>query len=286
MTNGGISLLPEDMKKLEQEELGEKPSKEPEKAPSFHIPGTEPQMSQSEDLGPLPAPRPPVSQFTSEAKREAPVAPYKQRLSRPGEPSKPPPPPIPQRRSLQVSLIPEEVKEKKQNIKFRKIALGAVLGIEVACLIVFMLVADGFVEAKRQQIEKIDADIANTKAQIGTMRDENAEIFMAEKKLNAVNYLLGRHAVPSKIFEFLEKNTLSAVWYESYISTGKGELSLSAAADNLETAAKQIAHLEAMPEVKEIRVNNFENRTDLLGRETGVSFEMQIVFVDGFLNAN
>ena len=60
-------------------------------------------------------------------------------------------------------------------------------------------------------------------------------------------------------------------------------VNLRAKTSELKTAAKQIAHIDAQEEVMEVNVNNFQTNINELGQIIDASFEIQIIFQEGFL---
>ena len=291
MPNGGISLLPEEMREAEEEELKSKTEEKGGKPHELYVPERTPGAPTPEEMKPaggpagLPKPQPPKPPPPPpKPKPPEEVVPYKKKPT----PGAPPPQqfvkPAPSaKRSLQVSLIPEEVKEKKINVKARQIALGiiaAAVVLVIAGAYFYMMTAissrEGEMAETEEQIEKVKSDIA-------ALRQANPDIFMTEQKLKAAPQLLGSHIYTTKIFEFLEKNTLPRVWYPSYISTDDGQVTLETVAEDMTMAGKQIAQFESSEDVTTLNVNNFQTDTDDLGQVIGTAFDLQLNFVEGFL---
>ena len=290
MPNGGISLLPEEMRKKEEEEL-EKREQAAEKRPELYVPGKQegPKEPKSFGVGQPPkqvpkAPTPPIQK--PQAKPEA-IAPFKQRpkQARPTPPPRKQAPPAP-KRSLRVSLIPEETEEKTINIKGRKIGLTITVVIEIIILGAGMFFLQSAIASKNDQINKIGSDIDAVKTQLNDLRTQEQDLYVFEEKLNVMGDLLDSHIYSSKIFSFLEAHTLPDVWYPAYISTDEGVVTLRASTSNLKTAAKQIAHIKAQEEVFQINVNNFQTNIDDLGQIIDSTFEIQIIFNEDFLITN
>lgn len=288
MPNGGISLLPEEMRKKEEEEL-ERKEKAPEKRPELYVPGKQegPKEPESVGIGAPPAAPPKVEEPTpppvAPKKEPEEVAPFKKRPQK----DRPEPPkrkgPTPPKRALRVSLIPEEVPEEKINIKGRKIALVVIVFVELIILGGGAMFLSTAIESKNAQINQFDSDIQATKQQLTSLRNEQKDLYLFEEKLNVMGELLDGHIYTSRVFSFLEAHTLPDVWYESYISTSDGVVNLRAKTSELKTAAKQIAHIDAQEEVMEVNVNNFQTNINELGQIIDASFEIQIIFQEGFL---
>jgi hypothetical protein len=287
MPNGGISLLPEEMRKKEEEEFARKETT-PKKRPELYVPGKQEGPKEPESIGgPTagpPKPKPPTPPPPEPRKEPEEIVPFKQRpkQARPEPPKRKVPPPP--KRSLRVSLIPEEIPEKKAiNIKGRKIALAVIVVIEIIILGGGAMFLSTAIESKNTQINQIDQDIQAVQQQLAGLREEQKDLYIFEEKLNVIDDLLAGHIYTSKVFNFLEAHTLPDVWYESYISTSDGVVNLRAKTSDLKIAAKQIAHIEAQEEVGEVNVNNFQTNVNELGQIIDASFEMQIIFQDGFL---
>lgn len=283
MPDGGISLLPEEMREKEGEELKEK-KPEPKDRPELYVPGRQegPTEPESVPTPPPPPAKPDSPKPESPAEKEEPIIPYKQRPKKPG--AKPPkrktPPP---KRSLRVSLIPEEEPEKKMNIRGRKIFLAVLVGIEIIALAGIAFFLQAGINSKNNQINEIDADIAAVKEQLDSLRDQEQDLFLFEDKMAVMDELLSGHVYNSKIFTFLEEHTLPDVWYTSFISSSEGSVNLKASTKDLKTAAKQVAHLQSQEEIISINVNNFITNINDLGEVVDATFEMQINFNENFL---
>jgi cell division protein FtsL len=286
MPNGGISLLPEEMRRKEEEELEkkEKPGKEKHK---LFVPGRErgQQGAEDFDLDELPKPRPSEDDSAErppvKPKKPEKIIPYKPRPA--GAPPAPKPAKQEPKRSLRVSLIPEEKKERKLNVSRRKIFLGAIVAVEIILVAASAFFVWNMTRAKQAEIEKIEQDISRVQNQLQELKKEEAELYIFEKKIESVEGLLAGHIHQNKVFGFLEKNTLKDVWYESYIASSDGKVNLSVNAKDMMRAARQIAQFHLQDELTNVDVNNFQASTDDLGRVTGAGFDLQLIFTEGYL---
>lgn len=304
MPNGGISLLPEEMRKKEEEEL-RKREQAGQNRPELYVPGKQlgsqeprsigidqpdlpaerpPKPTPAEDMSSHQAPKPPSPPSSKPTENQEEIVPFKQRSSQ----ARPTPPhkkqsPVAPKRSLRVSLIPEEKEEKTINVKRRKIGLMVLVVFEIIIMSVGMVFLQSAIASKNDQIKKIDSDIVAVKAQLNDLQNQEKDLYAFEEKLNVMGELLENHVYTSRIFTFLEAHTLPKVWYSSFISTDKGIVTLRASADNLKSAAKQISHIETQPEVFQINVNNFQTNINDLGQIVNATFEMQIIFNEDFL---
>jgi len=285
MPNGGISLLPEEMRKKEQEEL-EREALEENKKPEFYIP----------EKGGKPAKEPEIKATPSRsgesrsvpAKKFTPVKEEKREVRIPYKPGPrtsdaPPKPPIPPRKKLRVSLIPQEKAEKGPNTKLRKIVLAVLILLEIVLIVVLVFFVRTQIDLKTQEEQALSQSVESLKSEIESMRLEQQDLWIFEKKLAAMSTLLDGHVYTSKILKFLEKNTLPNVWYSSYISSEGGKVVLEVNAKDMETAAKQIAHFQTFEEIEEANVNSFHTRSAEDGGGGEVGFEMQIIFKQGYL---
>ncbi|MBU0648503.1 hypothetical protein KJ969_00080 [Patescibacteria group bacterium] len=286
MPNGGISLLPEEMRKKEQEEL-EREALENKEKPEFYIPEKGGKPAKEPEIKPTP----PLSGELepAPAKGFAPVREEKTEVRIPYKPgprradAPPAKPPIPLRKKLQVSLIPPERTERGPSTKLRKIAFVVLLLLEIILIGALFLFIRAQVDSSTREKLALDQSIESLKSEIDSVRLEQQDLWIFEKKLAAMSTLLPGHVHASKILKFLEKSTLPDVWYSSYISSEGGKVVLEVMAKDMETAAEQIAHLQTFEEIAEINVNSFQARPLEDGGAGEVSFDMQIIFRPEFL---
>ena len=125
------------------------------------------------------------------------------------------------------------------------------------------------INSREGEMVSTEAQIDKVKGDIAALRNENPDLYLYEQKLDAAPELLDGHIYTSKIFEFLEKNTLPDVWYTSYISTDDGQVTLEAVSKDLKVAGKQVAQLRDLEDLNIINVNNFQTDVDDLGQIVG-----------------
>ncbi len=75
---------------------------------------------------------------------------------------------------------------------------------------------------------------------LGMARVQNDQILVSEKKFPAVKYLIENHIYWTKLFKFLEDNTLAKVYYNGFSGDTSGSYTLVARAENIKAAAEQI----------------------------------------------
>lgn len=278
MPNGGISLLPEEMREKEKQEL-EKKVPEKKGRPELYVPEAVAPAAEPEAIKPEAAE--PVKE--EEIEKEE-VIPYKPKpRPKEEEPLPAAKPPIPPRRGLRVSLIPEERIEKRINVTMRKIIVVVIVVVEVLAIAAAWFIISSQTDSKNQKLAQLEQSISQLNADISAVRDQQQELLLFEKKLASISDLLDQHVYTSKIFEFLEKNTLPNVWYSSYISTSDGQVALNANARDLETAARQIAHFETLDQIQKLSANSFQAKISDAGYTEGVTFDLQIIFALDFL---
>ena len=95
--------------------------------------------------------------------------------------------------------------------------------------------------------------------------DENS-IIDYKKKIDDFSLIIKNHKVSSNVFNFIEENTMSNVWFSNFdMSQSTYEIKLSGEAENIETLSDQIQTFENNKDnVKNINVLN--SRADANGR--------------------
>ena len=95
--------------------------------------------------------------------------------------------------------------------------------------------------------------------------DENS-IIDYKKKIDDFSLIIKNHKVSSNVFNFIEENTMSNVWFSNFdMSQSTYEIKLSGEAENIETLSDQIQTFENNKDnVKNINVLN--SRVDANGK--------------------
>ncbi|EKD78774.1 MAG: hypothetical protein ACD_41C00270G0004, partial [uncultured bacterium] len=73
--------------------------------------------------------------------------------------------------------------------------------------------------------------------------------------LAAIQSLMDQHVYWTQWFAFLERHTLSTVYYSNFSGSSAGVMNLDATAPNFGTIAQQLAVFQALPEVQAVEVS-------------------------------
>lgn len=126
--------------------------------------------------------------------------------------------------------------------------------IFLAVLLVYFGLVFGYEPFLRSQIEKKDAEIAELGKAVRKEDQENFSKFYS-KLLNLQN-LLSSHAIPSKLFPFLERATHPRVYYAgANLKVPERELQLDGIADSYGSLGEQLAVFDRSADVERLVMN-------------------------------
>lgn len=140
---------------------------------------------------------------------------------------------------LGVNLVPEEIIEKL--VPKNRIA-NLVIWVVIALTLVGVAYM-GISIYKTTTITKIEylrIDISNVDSEISTYRDFQKEIINLKEKTDDVKIVLNKHVYWSKLFEYLEKYTISEVYYTSLAGDLNGIINLQAVGEDYNSVARQL----------------------------------------------
>jgi hypothetical protein len=152
--------------------------------------------------------------------------------------------------SLDVNLIPDDVLVKLEP-KSKLQQLGLVVGIIavlVGLIYGYMMYRESIIEGDIQEIvneiEGVEQELSN----LGSVRED---ALVLKKQIDSVSQLLDTHIYWSQFLTYLERYTLSNVYYKDLAATKAGSVSLSATAVDLATLANQYSILQSASEFVE-----------------------------------
>lgn len=171
-----------------------------------------------------------------------------------------------------VDLVPQlsKVKSWKQISSLMILALVASLGV-VVVFYFGLLTWDGRLKALSSALRE---DIIETEKSLLTFQDSVQRINDTGKEIERVYDLLNKHIYWTNFFTLLEKYTLAEVTFAGFAAANNGALTLNATAPDFQSMAKQLKILQT-EEAKE-----FVSSVDISGgtqAETGVNFSMSLV---------
>jgi len=110
------------------------------------------------------------------------------------------------------------------------------------------------VQLKNQKIETINSKSLNLSA--GEGQTLNKKLLAYKNKIDDFAVILENHKITSNVLDFMEKNTLSNIWFSSFNMKGEVyEINLSGESANMEALSQQVKVFEEnLDYVKDISV--------------------------------
>ena len=102
-----------------------------------------------------------------------------------------------------------------------------------------------------------------------------------QKYLGIIQQLLDNHLYWTKFFTFLEKYTISDVYYANFSMAGTEKLVISAVGKDYESVAKQLVNFQKAPDfIKNVSINNASAVINYeKGKYEGVDFNIDLEFM-------
>lgn len=193
--------------------------------------------------------------------------------------------------NFNINLIPDKEKgfiTGKQKLKaLLKTIVICVIGVIVVCLSYKYFLVD----PNKKKFVGLDMEIEVTKQQIVSLKVGDSEKKEFLNTLRQIKEIMDKHIYFSKIFDFLEKNTLKGVYFEEMkVDTNNLSLILSVNARDYKTAAEQLLYLQSLPEIEEVELREIRSNHDEGGQEAEqeetqenfVSFNLSITLNSDF----
>jgi len=136
----------------------------------------------------------------------------------------------------------------------------------VLCYFIFLF--------KNGMIEKQIANQMSSLQTVGTpqQKEHEAEVMMYQKKIGDFAIILKDHGFASNVFAFMQKQTMSSVWFSNFSLDRKGgSVNLSGESDDLDAFSRQVAILEKNKYVKSLGSVNSS-----LGQSARATFSLSI----------
>ena len=179
--------------------------------------------------------------------------------------------------SLRVSLIPTTA----ERTASEKEGLRKILMIVLVVGAVLATASGGayyYMSRQRAATDELKAKSADALARLSANRKDYLEASKEAKRLNYIQKLLDNHLVWSKLFEFLEKNTHRKIGYTLFSSEGLDTVSLQAEAENYQAIAEAVQALADAPETSEVKVSGLSSIVAGTGQITAVRLTITIKF--------
>jgi len=150
------------------------------------------------------------------------------------------------------------------------------LTLFVFSLFVFFGLKFGYTAYINGRAEDVDRKIENLASQV--TREDQQDFIGFYSQLVNLEKILDRHEFSANIFGFLEKNTLSGIYYsEAEFSTTDGSFDLNGAASSNAMLVDQLAVFDSRDEVRGVRLNRMNTESS-----GNVIFGITVFFEEGF----
>jgi hypothetical protein len=150
------------------------------------------------------------------------------------------------------------------------------LTLFVFSLFIFFGLKFGYAAYINQRAEDLDRKIEDLARQV-SQEDQQSFIRFYSQLLN-LEKVLNRHGFAANVFSFLEKNTLSEVYYnEAEFSSFDSSLNLTGIAASSEVLVGQLSLFDNREEVSRVNLNQMST-----GRTGDIAFGVTIFFKEEF----
>ena len=160
-------------------------------------------------------------------------------------------------------------KQKTKETTWTSIAFYALLAIFLVFAASYFVLAF-YEKGLARELEKLEKDLTKTATESQLEKD----IIAFQKRAQDTIPLLESHSFPTKIFEFLEKNTYPQVWFRDLkVDLGQGIIIASGNAANFEVLAQQVRTFEREEQIKNVMLSKVS-----AGRAEGITFDLRLTF--------
>lgn len=181
------------------------------------------------------------------------------------------------RKPVHVSLLSEElVRDLQVNVGKRKFTLAFLTIFLATIFACAYVVLDKVTQSSNAELTVVTANEAQIKTQTSEQQAKWAVFQDLEPRLIALNGLLDNHVSVLKLFNFLEQKTLTTVSYGNFVLDSAGKLSLSVAATDLPSTARQLMIFREAPEVVSVDAGSFAIQNDK--EKSSINFQMIVQF--------
>lgn len=137
----------------------------------------------------------------------------------------------------------------------------------------------GYGSFLKNESKQIQGDIDKLKDEITT--DDQRELAEFYSQVYNVNQLIPKHLIISQLFDFLEANTNTSVYYTNFDISNTGNkssvITLQGKTRSFELVARQLEALRQRPEINEVTLNTAQKE------ETNVTFTLRVLLNPEFL---
>lgn len=141
----------------------------------------------------------------------------------------------------------------------------------------YFLIASRTVVAK-ERLAMVEADVASTRKEAETKLEQWKQYEDLESRIKLLQVVLGSHVVITRLFDFLEQNTLERVSYGMASWSGaSGQLNLDVVADSFDDTGGQLIVMRRSPFVEQAESSGFAMTKDgSTGALEHITFQMAL----------
>ena len=192
-----------------------------------------------------------------------------------------------------VNLMPEAKQILEITARFKIIILLAVLIASIGAWSGLFFWFDSQIAKEMQNVTSFDKKIKDLNGKIKGTKDNQKDVVIFQKRMVVLSNLMEEHIYTSHIFEYLEKNVVPGVYFETIdVDVINGRLNIDSVARDYTEAAKQILVFEEddenilMMNISNLNLN--EKKSDTADEqeksEKFVKFNLGIVLNSSFFN--
>ncbi len=176
---------------------------------------------------------------------------------------------------LEVNLIRDEVRisfDWKKNASFILLSLFVVAVFVIE--IYFGL--DQWEKKEQAAAQTLEEQTAKVSGEVSEMKKTAAPALAYRSKAVAVSQLLDNHVYWTNFFSWLEKKTLSSIYYQGFVGKDDGSYNLEAVASSYAEASWQAQALASDPFVLKAEIKKVEVASDSQGAPEGIGFTINL----------
>jgi hypothetical protein len=126
------------------------------------------------------------------------------------------------------------------------------------------------------ELKKVESDLAVAKQKIKDVEEQKNQAQTLQKQIKAADKLLEGHVYWTNFFAFLEKNTVTDVYFLNIVGGSDGQMNLSGIAKSYRALAKQIVAFREAEGTDSLSVASASASVDPTGKVAEVNFDAKL----------
>ncbi|MFA4818612.1 MAG: hypothetical protein WC621_02095 [Patescibacteria group bacterium] len=177
---------------------------------------------------------------------------------------------------VDVNLIPFSQRVQPSGPAKRLVA--AVWLASLAAVAVVYGLSNFYLLQRQSAFDKAQTDINARQQQLENLRQQSETNLSLGTRLQTVSDLLAVKKSWLPLFNWLEKNSVVAVYFTSFAADSSGKLALQGRGENYTEVMRQMRAFELAPEVLDVQVSNLQQISGAGGEAAGVAFSLALTF--------